>query len=102
MGDKKEKKVVLFTTSIGSSIQTKKAQQSLRWLLEKKGIDFTELDIFLDPKAREDLLQKTNEPSLSSLASSNPLPLLFFDDKLIGVLSPYFIFSLISHLSSFT
>lgn len=70
--------VVLYYASVSGTAKTKKDTQSLRWLLEKKGVAFEEVDVARNPVALGTIRQKSGK---------NTIPQLFVDGKYIGVSS---------------
>jgi len=62
-------------SSVQPSLIAKKNQQALRWLLQKKAVEFNEYDISIDEKAREDMF---------AVSAQRSAPQLFIDGKFIG------------------
>lgn len=67
--------VVLYVSSTAADLLTKKAQTSLRFLMETKGVIFDEHDISRDVKARDELQSRQEKLKL---------PALFINGKYIG------------------
>lgn len=70
-------KVILYYSSATSDLAIKKNQQSLKFLLEKKKVEFTETDMASSTKEARD--------AVYAKANSRKLPLLFVGDKFVGV-----------------
>lgn len=70
--------VVLYYSSATSDLAIKKHQQSLKFLLEKKKVHFTEVDMAQSTKEARDKVYDN--------AKTRKLPLLFVGDKFVGVL----------------
>mmetsp|Transcript_7341 Transcript_7341/g.11171 ORF Transcript_7341/g.11171 Transcript_7341/m.11171 type:complete len:97 (-) Transcript_7341:42-332(-) len=67
--------IAVYTTSVAFSVKLKKDQQNLRWLLEKKGVQFEEFDVASDDKAKQTMQEKSGKRTL---------PQVFVDDKFYG------------------
>ncbi|KAL6062254.1 hypothetical protein QOT17_012363 [Balamuthia mandrillaris] len=69
------KKVELFTTSATFSLEIKKAQQSLKFLLEQKKVNYEEYDVASNEQKKLEMQQRSGQKKL---------PQLFIDGQFIG------------------
>ena len=69
--------IVLCYASVSGTQKTKKDTQALKWLLEKKNYDFTQIDVARDEVTRGIMRKKSN--------GQKALPQLFVNGKYIGV-----------------
>ncbi|KAL6041781.1 Glutaredoxin [Balamuthia mandrillaris] len=67
--------VELYSTSATSLLKTKKAIQSIRYLLDAKRINFEEYDVSMDAMRREEMQDKSGDSAL---------PQLFINGKYVG------------------
>jgi len=75
-GSKNMPTVVIYTSSASSDLAIKKHQQSLKFLLDKKKVAYTESDLAsMEKGARDAVYQK---------AGARTIPLLFVNDSYIG------------------
>ena len=77
--------VTVYTSSTAVSLKTKKDQQAVRFLLEKKGCLFDEIDIARDPTGRNELKQKFPDHALPFIIVHRETPLTYTTEQLLAL-----------------
>ncbi len=68
--------VVLYTSSIAFSSKTRSNTNSLKYILQSKGVQYDEVDLSVDSQKMEDMVKASG--------GSKVLPQLHVDGKLVG------------------